>query len=258
MLSTTDYVPISTVYTDRYSIRQHQLLGHAMSTDKLGRKQPLTKVEKNTGKPHKQAGRPRGFDTETALDAALAVFWRHGFQGASLAELTAAMGINKPSLYATFGDKESLYLQALDRYLSEQIAQLVTRLEAETDGRKAVANFLRAMVTMVADPNLPGGCFIITGAAGCGSSLTPPTVELALRKALQGSEKALKDRLYRAQQDGQLAADAAVESLAALFSALLAGQAVLAKTGVRAAKLAAIADTAMALWPEVANAKKRK
>ena len=63
-----------------------------------------------------ERGRPRNFDADTALDRALEVFWRHGFQGASLSELTEAMGLNKPSLYATFGDKESLYLKALDRY----------------------------------------------------------------------------------------------------------------------------------------------
>ena len=95
-----------------------------------------------------ERGRPRSFDPNTALDRALEVFWRHGFQAASLAELTAAMGLSKPSLYAAFGDKESLYLKALERYVALQIAQHIAIFDTEPDTRLALEKFLRTMADM--------------------------------------------------------------------------------------------------------------
>src|SRR5207302_2019411 len=109
----------------------------------------------------RERGRPRSFDTATVLDRALEVFWKHGFQSASLLELTEATGLSKPSLYAAFGDKESLYLKALDRYVSTRIAQHAAILDTEQNGRRAVEEFLRSIANMLSDPTLPGGCFII-------------------------------------------------------------------------------------------------
>src|SRR5438105_11537411 len=144
-----------------------------------------------------ERGRPRSFDTEAALDRALEVFWRNGFQGASLSELTAAMGLSRPSLYAAFGDKESLYLKSLDRYAARRLAPHIAQLEKEPDGRRAVEGYLRAMVAIVADPSHPSGCFVTTGTADCGTAATPPAVEQALRKAQQGGEARLRERLAR-------------------------------------------------------------
>lgn len=194
-------------------------------------------------------GRPRSFDTEAALDRALAVFWKHGFQNASLLELTEAMGLSKPSLYAAFGDKESLYLKALERYVALLIVRHAAVLDDEKDGRRAVEAFLRSMAAMLTDPALPGGCFIINGTADSGGLSMPAAVELALRKALQGSETMLHERLLRAHRDGQLPPDARAENLAALFGSLIAGLAVLAKSGAAEAKLNTVIDAAMAVWP---------
>ena len=196
-----------------------------------------------------ERGRPRGFDTDAALDRALAVFWRHGFQSASLCELTEAMGVSKPSLYAAFGDKEALYLQALERYATQQSAAHIAVLDAEPDGRRAVERYLRSIVTRLTDPALPGGCLVINGVADCGGPSTPAAVELALRKVLQGGEVKLRERLLRAQRDGQLAPDARVGDLAALFSSLAAGLGVLAKSGAKRAKLYAVITAAMGAWP---------
>lgn len=204
-----------------------------------------------------QRGRPRCFDAEVALDRALEVFWRHGFQGASLADLTAAMGINKPSLYAAFGDKEALYLKALERYAALGAEQTIRILDAEPDGRRAVEAFLRAMADRITDPALPGGCFVVTGAADCGGAATPPAVDVALRKALQNSEERLRARLARAQGDGQLAPDARVDELAAFFTSLLAGLGVLAKSGAERAKLDGAITAAMAAWPRVPVPRRR-
>lgn len=197
-----------------------------------------------------ERGRPRSFDTEQALERALEVFWRHGFQGASLSELTEAMGLSKPSLYAAFGDKEELYLKALDRYLTGRVAQHVSFLDTEPNGRLAVEGFLRSMAKMLTDISLPGGCFIVNGTADCGGTLMPATIEAALRNAQQKSEAKLQERILRAQQEGQLAQDAEVENLAAFFFSLLAGIAVLAKSGAELDKLNNVVNTAMNIWPE--------
>ncbi len=200
----------------------------------------------------RERGRPRTFDIDFALDRAVEVFWKHGFQDASMHELTEAMGLSKPSLYAAFGDKEALYLKTLERYVQLLIERHAAALNGEADGRRAVEGFLRSLAKMLADPALPGGCFIINGTADCGGSTIPATVELALRAALQGSEMMVLDRLVRAQREGDLPEAAMPEALAAMFGSLIAGLAVLAKSGASEAKLNTVIDTAMAVWPPAA------
>ena len=198
---------------------------------------------------NRERGRPRTFDLDEALDRAVEVFWKHGFQDASLHELTAAMGLSKPSLYAAFGDKEALYLKTLERYVARLVERHADALEGEADGRRAVQGFLRSLAAMLADPDLPGGCFIINGTADCGGSTIPASVELALREALQGSESMVRERLRRARRDGDLAADANPEAMAAMFASIIAGMAVMAKSGAPMAKLETVIDAAMAVWP---------
>jgi AcrR family transcriptional regulator len=197
----------------------------------------------------RERGRPRGFDIDRALDQALQVFWKHGYQDASLQELTDAMGLSKPSLYAAFGDKEALYLKTLERYVALLFTRHAGKLTDEPDGRAAVRAFLRSLAGMLADPSLPGGCFIINGTADCGGSTIPASVEMALRGALQGSEALVRERLQRAERDGQLPPGLTPDSLAALFASLIAGLAVLAKSGAGLDKLYGVVDTAMAVWP---------
>jgi AcrR family transcriptional regulator len=197
----------------------------------------------------RERGRPRTFDVDEALDRAVEVFWKHGFQDASLHELTEAMGLSKPSLYAAFGDKEALYLKTLARYVARLVERHAAALNDEPDGRRAVDAFLRSLADMLADPALPGGCFIINGTADCGGSTIPASVELALREALQGSETMVLTRLQRAQAEGDLPAHARPEALAALFASIIAGLAVLAKSGAPRAKLDTVIDSAMAAWP---------
>src|SRR5207244_10784430 len=99
-------------------------------------------------------GRPREFDTEKALDAALLLFWRHGYEGTSLAALTDAMGINTPSLYAAFGNKEELFRRALDRYLQKPASYLPTALQEPT-ARRAAEKLFRGAIAMVMNPRHP-------------------------------------------------------------------------------------------------------
>ncbi len=196
-----------------------------------------------------ERGRPRSFDANEALGRALEIFWRNGFQGASLAELTDAMGLSKPSLYAAFGDKESLYLKALDRYASHWLAESIVLLEKEGDGFQAVQGFMRFFAILFTDPALPGGCFVVNGLADRGGPSTPAGVGTALQKTLEECEKKICQRLVRAQRDGQLPADADPAALAGFFYALLAGLAVKAKAGATRASLDAAVDAGMRAWP---------
>ena len=159
------------------------------------------------------------------------------------------MGLSKPSLYAAFGDKEALYLKTLERYVARLVERHAAALDGEADGRRAVTGFLRSLAVMLADPALPGGCFIINGSADCGGSTIPASVEHALREALQGSEMMVRERLQRARCDGHLAPAADPEALAAMFGSIIAGLAVMAKSGASLAKLNTIIEAAMAVWP---------
>jgi AcrR family transcriptional regulator len=210
-------------------------------------------IELRKPEPHKamnaERGRPRSFDTETALDRATEVFWRHGYQGASLAELTAATGLSKPSLYAAFGDKEALYLRCLQRYGARQVELQTELLEREPDARRAIEGFMRAMARHQTDPLLPGGCLVVNGTADCGGTTTPPAVDEALRGASGGAEQRLLRRLQRAEREGQLPAGLKSKPLATLLASVLTGMAVMAKSGQSRAKLDEVVSAAMTVWP---------
>ncbi|MEW6707367.1 MAG: TetR/AcrR family transcriptional regulator [Pseudomonadota bacterium] len=196
-----------------------------------------------------ERGRPRSFDIDTALEQATHVFWRHGFQGASMAELTEATGLSKPSLYAAFGDKEALYLRCLQRYVERQVALQTALLEDEPDARRAVEGFVRTMAAMQSDPKLPGGCFVVNGTADCGNPATPAAVEAALRKASDGAAERLLKRLQQAERQGELPPGTDAKRLARLFGTLLTGMAVMAKAGQPRARLEEAVDAAMMVWP---------
>jgi len=194
-------------------------------------------------------GRPRGFDTDVALDSALNVFWKHGFQSTSMTELTKATGLSKPSLYAVFGDKGSLYLKALERYASLLIAPHAKKLTEEPNAYLAVELFLRSLTKMLTNPNLPGGCFIINGTADFGGGSTPKEVETALTLALQSSEEMIKQRLLQAQRDGHLPKNIDPQDFCILLCTLIAGLAVKARCGAGEAKLNLAITATMKAWP---------
>src|SRR5262245_55016065 len=114
-------------------------------------------------------GRPRAFDMDRALDRALKVFWRKGYEGATLPDLTKAMGINRPSLYAAFGNKEELFRKAIDRYVEGPACHTRLALEEPT-ARGAVERLWRATIDLVTDARNPRGCFIVQGALACGDA----------------------------------------------------------------------------------------
>src|ERR1700745_4298649 len=144
-------------------------------------------------------GRPRAFDPDAALDRAMHVFWAKGYEGASLSDLTRAMRINRPSLYAAFGNKEELFRKVLDRYMDGPVAWFGKALAAPK-ARDVVEQIFRGTVMMAENPRVPPGCLLVQGALACGSAT--PRKEVAARRA--AAEIGLRRRLQRAKREGDL------------------------------------------------------
>ncbi len=187
-------------------------------------------------------GRPREFDTEKALDEAMEVFWRHGYEGATIAELTGAMGINPPSLYAAFGSKEGLLKAALDHYSRQRDACMAEVLGAPT-AREVVERLLFTLADLQTDPNNPPGCLLVAGGIACGVGSENVPFELAAHRAQ--IEDQLRERFMRAREEGDLADAADPAALARYLSALLAGFGVLASAGATRAQLREVAMVAL-------------
>src|SRR5580765_7063178 len=156
-------------------------------------------------------GRPRAFDPDAALERALQVFWRKGYEGASLSDLTRAMRINRPSLYAAFGDKEHLFRRALDRY-EEGPASYACEALKEPTARAVVERLLYSSADAMSDPRYPRGCLFIQGALACGDEAVSVKRELSSRR--EAGEQALCERLERAKSEGDLPPDSDPVALA--------------------------------------------
>ncbi|GGP20133.1 TetR family transcriptional regulator [Silvimonas iriomotensis] len=171
------------------------------------------------------------------------VFWRNGYEGASLAQLTEAMGINSPSLYATFGSKEALYKEAVEQYDAEIGADINASLSADTDVRTAVYETMRITAEYFSDPERPAGCMVLLSALNC----TPENASVAqhmcdLRKR---SGNILRQRLLRAQAAGEIAATANIEQLTAFIMSVRQGMSIQARDGAGRTALLAIADATL-------------
>jgi AcrR family transcriptional regulator len=191
-------------------------------------------------------GRPRAFDADKALDKALKVFLAKGYEGASLGDLTKAMGINPPSLYAAFGNKQTLFLKAVDRYVEEPAQARRDALAAPT-AREAVERLLRLSADLPTRTRNAPGCLLVHGALACGEGAEPVRRELALRRA--AGEAELRERLEIAKADGDLPADAEPAALARYLSTLIQGMAVQAQGGATRKELLEVVDMALKSWP---------
>ncbi|MFI5931994.1 TetR/AcrR family transcriptional regulator [Actinoplanes sp. NPDC051494] len=184
-------------------------------------------------------GRPRAFDEDTVLDRATEVFWRHGYDGASLTALTAAMGINRPSLYATFGSKEQLFQRVLARYHDKRIAEVRAALDRPTT-YAAIEAFLRSSAAGLTAATHPPGCLTIQGGLACAPENAAITEVLAAARA--ATEDALEQRLSRADD---LPGGMDARALARFAMALSAGHAVHAASGATCDDLQASVDIAL-------------
>ena len=194
-----------------------------------------------------QRGRPRAFDPDAALDHAMHVFWAKGYEGASLSDLTRAMRINRPSLYAAFGNKEQLFRKVLDRYASGPLAYFAKALTA-AKARDVIEKILLGAANMASDPRLPAGCLLVQGALACGDSAGRVQKETATRRA--ASEVALRRRLQRAKREGDLSPRSDPTELARYVMTVLQGMAVQGANGAKRDQLRQVARTALRAWPK--------
>lgn len=191
-------------------------------------------------------GRPREFCPDQALAAALGVFWSKGYEGASMAELTAAMGITKPSLYAAFGNKEQLFHKALDLYETEKLAYTREAL-AQPTARAVAEHFMRGAVAAQTSSCDPKGCLGVIGATACGAEAESIKAEVIKRR--ESSAAALLERFRQAQRDGDLPANVEPEDLSQYLFTILQGMAVQAGAGATREDLERVVETSLRLWP---------
>lgn len=191
-------------------------------------------------------GRPREFDAQEALAAALRVFWSRGYEGASLTELTEAMGITRPSLYACYGNKEALFRKALDLYEHEKLAYMSAALNAPT-ARGVAERLLHGALQMQMNTNDPKGCLGVISSVACGAEAESIKAEVVARRA--SSEAALIQRFERARADGDLPDHIEPAALARYLGAVIQGMLLQASAGVSCKDLSAMVDTAMMVWP---------
>ena len=187
-------------------------------------------------------GRPREFDAETALDQAMEVFWRHGYEGATIAQLTEAMGINPPSLYACFGNKEGLLKAALDRYTTLRGEWMEEVLAAPT-AHEVTERLLLGIADKQTDPANPPGCLLVQGGIACGSGSENVPFELAARRTQ--NEEQLRDRFIRAKAEGDLKPASDPAALARYVFAVSVGMGVMAASGADREALRQVAAVAI-------------
>jgi len=191
-------------------------------------------------------GRPREFDVSIALDKALEVFWRHGYEGSSIADLTEAMGINPPSLYAAFGNKEGLFRKALDRYVEQHTRFWDEALAAPT-ARATIAHLMHASADFLTQEKNPPGCLMVRGALSCSEAADAIREELANRR--NAGEALIRERVERAKAEGEVSPDVSASDVSCFVMTVMEGMSVRATGGAGRAELHKVADMALRALP---------
>ncbi|WP_200887488.1 TetR/AcrR family transcriptional regulator [Sphingomonas sp. ERG5] len=186
-------------------------------------------------------GRPRTFDRDAALQRAMELFWENGFEETSMTDLTDAMGIASPSLYAAFGSKEALFREAVERYQGNVGTEIWDALDSEPEIAAAIGAFLMNTARSYSDETTPRGCMIVLGARSMGQSSHPVCEMLKAHREMNLVR--LRQRFDRAVADGQLPATFDCAAAAAFYAALQHGMSIIARDGADAATLEAIAIT---------------
>ncbi|WP_127088466.1 TetR/AcrR family transcriptional regulator [Aquabacter cavernae] len=195
-------------------------------------------------------GRPRAFDRDAALDAAMQVFWRKGYTASSLAELCAAMEINPPSLYAAFGSKDALYEQALARYGALAVPAIWGGVDGAPTARDAVESVLLASAANLGCSGRPPGCMVALSSVG---EEGEARLGALVREARADGTHRLEARLARAVSEGELPEGLDLPAIARFYSCVVQGLSLQARDGASRAELDGIARSALAAWRELTS-----
>jgi AcrR family transcriptional regulator len=194
-----------------------------------------------------KAGRPREFDRDAALEASMLLFWRKGYESTSLSDLCEAMDIRSPSLYAAFGSKEGLYLEAFARYVKVNAPMLWDQLTTATSARAGVTNLLGAAARVLPKSrSAPAGCMATLAAV---SDEWPVSVTRAAKKVRLEMLSRLRSRFDAAVADGELSATTDTEGLSRFYLSIYQGMAIQARDGASQEELVALANVTMMAWP---------
>ncbi|MCP3724014.1 TetR/AcrR family transcriptional regulator [Paraburkholderia sp. CNPSo 3272] len=197
--------------------------------------------------PARKRGRPRLLDRDVGLDVAARLFWERGYEGTSIADLTEAMGIPPPSLYATYGSKEDLYRQALDHISERENKAGLEALGAKLPARDAIAFYLHDAAARFTDPERPRGCMVSTAVLQHAEKSESVAQLVSARREL--GLQTLKARFDRAVAESELAPDTDTDALARFYGAVVQGMSAQACDGARRETLKRMADIAMSAWP---------
>jgi AcrR family transcriptional regulator len=205
----------------------------------------------DASKPRKPRGRPRSFDRDAALAAAMDVFWEKGFEATSISDLTEAMGINPPSLYSAFGDKEKLFLEAIESYSSRRGESCP--YADELTARGAIEKLLTYIAQDLTENSHPRGCLMMM-AATTAANVSPALQKVLAQKRLASREH-LRLRIKRGIEEGDVPAGTDVAALADFYSTILTGMALQARDGATRKSLLATVEQAMSLFPKAVRKK---
>jgi AcrR family transcriptional regulator len=207
---------------------------------------------KQTHTPPRRPGRPRSFDRQEALRAALRLFRELGYEGTSLADLQKALGgLSPPSIYAAFGSKEALFKEAVSLYKSETRARITRALQDAPTTRAAVDAMLRTAVRGTTEPDEPRGCLLVQGALTCSPSNSE--MQQYLREQRLEGHRALMSRLKAGVAAGDVPVRANISAIASFYATVIHGISIQAKDGASRASLMSVVDCAMAAWDSLAR-----
>ncbi len=193
-----------------------------------------------------ERGRPRSFDRAAALRRAMELFWTRGYEATSLSDLTAAMGISSPSLYAAFGCKEALFREAVALYGATEGVGALRLLDEAPTAQAAIEAMLRRSAQRFTRPGRPPGCLAVLGAINC--SADNEAVQRHLAEWRAGVFKAIRRRFQRGVAEGELPARFDIEAAAAFYVTVQNGLSLQARDGASRQRLDAIVDCAMGAW----------